>query len=139
MEMHINYVGTLANNEDVKASFKERIKEEAEPQAKKKLQAMMEYFDQMEMKNGYIDLKKDREYALQSMFDEDDIMRTQGQDGITSRTEEIAERLQEKLDERDHVDEEPAPEEEIREKEEQKEEDGKDGVIQNPSSENELR
>lgn len=144
------YVATLANNNDVKKSFMERIEKETDPDAKKKLQAKMEYFEQMEMKNGYRDLKEDREFALQerinardlriahlgnlhltmaeqqkkelqSLFDEDDIMRTQGQSGITSRTEEIAERLQDKLDERDHVDEDMTPEEEIREKEEQKE------------------
>ncbi|MDE6219483.1 MAG: hypothetical protein K2G51_03460 [Lachnospiraceae bacterium] len=145
------YVSTLANNEDVKASFKDRIKKETDPEAKKKLQAMMEYFEQMDMKNGYRDLKRDREFALQeritardlriahlgdrhfalaeqqkkelqSLFDEDDIMRTQGQAGVASRTEEIAERLQDKLDERDHIDEDSAPEEDIRGKEEKKSE-----------------
>lgn len=145
------YVAALANNDDVKKSFMERIKKETDPDARKKLQAKMEYFEHMEMKNGYRDLKRDREFALQeritardlriaqlggrhlamaqqqkeelqSLFDEDDIMRAQGQGGITSRTEEVAERLQEKLDERDHVDEDMTPEEEIREKEEQKEE-----------------
>lgn len=148
------YVTTLANNEDVKASFKDRIKAETDPEAKKKLQAMMEYFEQMDMKNGYRDLKRDREFALheritardlriahlgdrhfvmaeqqkkelQSFFDEDDILRARGQDGITSRTEEIADRLQDKLDERDHIDEDTTPEEEIREKEEQQEEENK--------------
>lgn len=160
------YVSTLANNEDVKASFKNRIKEETDPEAKKKLQAMMEYFDQMEMKNGYRDLKEDREFALQeritardlriahlgdrhfvmaeqqkkelqSLFDEDDIMRAQGQGGITSRTEEIAERLQDKLDERDHIDEDSAPEEEIREKEDQQEEENKSEETENAFTERE--
>lgn len=145
------YVSTLANNADVKASFKDRIKAETDPEAKKKLQAMMEYFEQMDMKNGYRDLKRDREFALQeritardlriahlgdrhfilaeqqkkelqSLFDEDDIMRAQGQDGITSRTEEIAEHLQDKLDERDHIDEDTAADEKIHDKEQQEEE-----------------
>lgn len=148
------YVSALANNEEVKASFMDRIGEAADPVAKKKLQAMMEYFEGMDMKNGYHDLKEDREFALQerinardlriahlgdrhfvmaeqqkkelqSLFDEDDILRARGQDGITSRTEEIADRLQDKLDERDHIDEDTTPEEEIREKEEQQEEENK--------------
>ena len=74
---------------------------------------------------------------LQSLFDENDIMRTQGQSSITNRTEEIAERLQDKLDERDHVDEDTTPEEEIREKEEQKEEEYKDEETENASLEKE--
>lgn len=148
------YVSALANNEDVKASFKDRIKKETDPEAKKKLQAFMEYFDGMEMKNGYHDLKKDREFSLQeritardlriahlgdrhfalaeqrkkelqSLSDEDDIMRTQGQDGITSRTEDVAKRLQEKLDERNHVDGDTTPDEEIRDNEDRKEEETK--------------
>lgn len=145
------YVGMLANSEDVKASFKDRIDEETDPEAKKKLQVMMEYFEQMDMKNGYGDLKRDREFALQeritarnlriahlgsrhlvlaeqlkkelqSMSDEDDIMRAQEQGSIASHTEELAERLQDKLDERDHIDEELNLEEEIREGEEEKSE-----------------
>lgn len=158
------FVSTLANNEDVKASFKQRIKEETDPEAKKKLGALMDYFENMEMKNGYRDLKRDREFALQeritardlriahlgnrhlvlaerqekelqSLFDEDDIMRTQGQDGVTSRAEDVAERLQEKLDERDHIDEDTAPDEEIRGDEEQKEEEEKSVEAQSDPSE----
>lgn len=160
------YVSALANNEEVKASFMDRIGEAADPVAKKKLQAMMEYFEGMDMKNGYHDLKEDREFALQerinardlriahlgdrhfvlaeqqkkelqSLFDEDDIMRAQGQDSITSRTEEIADRLQDKLDERDHIDEDTTPEEEIREKEEQQEEENKSGETGNVLTEKE--
>lgn len=145
------YVSTLANNEDVKKSFMERIEAETDPTAKKKLQALMDHFDQMEMKNGFQDLKRDREFALQeritardlriahlgdrhfvmaekqkkelqSLFDEDDIMKTQGQEGVTKRTEDIAERLKDKLDERDHIEEDTVPDEEIREKEEQEKE-----------------
>lgn len=144
------FVSTFANNEEVKASFKDRIEKETNPEAKKKLQALMAYFDGMEMKDGYNDLKRDREFAvqeritvrdlriahlgsrhlamaerqekeLQSLFDEDDILRTQGQDGVSSRTEEIAERLQEKLDERDQVDNDTKSDEEIRKEEDQKE------------------
>lgn len=145
------YVSTLANNEEVKASFMDRIEEAADPEAKKKLRAMMEYFEGMDMKNGYHDLEEDREFALQerinardlriahlgdrhfvlaeqqkkelqSLFDEDDIMRVQGQDSITSRTEEIADRLQDKLDERDHIDEDITADEKIHDKEQQEEE-----------------
>ncbi len=161
-----DYVIALANNEEVKASFKERIKKETDPEAKKKLGALMDYFENMEMKNGYRDLKRDREFALQeritardlriahlgnrhlamaerqekelqSLFDEDDILRAQGQDGVTGRTEDVAERLQEIIDERDHVDGDTAPDEEIRENEEQKEEEEKSGETQNTSAEKE--
>ncbi len=161
-----DYVIALANNEEVKASFKERIEKETDPEAKKKLGALMDYFENMEMKNGYRDLKRDREFALQeritardlriahlgnrhlamaerqekelqSLFDEDDILRAQGQDGVTGRTEDVAERLQEIIDERDHVDGDTAPDEEIRENEEQKEEEEKSGETQNTSAEKE--
>lgn len=144
------YVSALANNEDVKKSFIERIKKETDPTAQKKLQALMEHFEQMDMKNGYRDLKRDREFALQeritardlriahlgdrhfvmaerqkkelqALYDEDDIMRTQGQGNITSRTEDIAERLKDKLDERDSIDRDTTPDEEAREKEHEKE------------------
>lgn len=161
-----DYVIALASNEEVKASFKERIEKETDPEAKKKLGALMDYFENMEMKNGYRDLKRDREFALQeritardlriahlgnrhlamaerqekelqSLFDEDDILRAQGQDGVTGRTEDVAERLQEIIDERDHVDGDTAPDEEIRENEEQKEEEEKSGETQNTSAEKE--
>lgn len=123
----------------------------------------MEYFEGMDMKNGYHDLKEDREFALQerinardlriahlgdrhfvlaeqqkkelqSLFDEDDIMRAQGQDSITSRTEEIADRLQDKLDERDHIDEDITADEKIHDKEQQEEEQ-KSGETENVLSE----
>ncbi len=161
-----DYVIALANNEEVKASFKERIKKETDPEAKKKLGALMDYFENMEMKNGYRDLKRDREFALQeritardlriahlgnrhlamaerqekelqSLFDEDDILRAQGQDGVTGRTEDVAERLQEKIDERDHVYGDITLDEEIRENEEQKEAEEKSGATQNTSAETE--
>lgn len=161
-----DYVIALANNEEVKASFKERIKKETDPEAKKKLGALMDYFENMEMKNGYRDLKRDREFALQeritardlriahlgnrhlamaerqekelqSLFDEDDILRVQGQDGVTGRTEDVAERLQEKIDERDHADGDTTLDEEIRENEEQKEAEEKSGATQNTSTEKE--
>ncbi len=161
-----DYVIALASNEEVKASFKERIEKETDPEAKKKLGALMDYFENMEMKNGYRDLKRDREFALQeritardlriahlgnrhlamaerqekelqSLFDEDDILRAQGQDGVTGRTEDVAERLQENIDERDHVDGDTTLDEEIRENEEQKEEEEKSGETQNTSAEKE--
>ncbi|MDE7477167.1 MAG: hypothetical protein K2M91_04315, partial [Lachnospiraceae bacterium] len=146
-----NFVCTLANNAEVEKSLEQRIKTETDPDEKKKLQAKIEYFRKLPMKNGLETLKNDREYALQeritardlriahlgdrhftmaeqqkkelqSLFDEDDIMRTQGQSSITSKMEDIAKRLQDKLDERDHIDEDTTPEEEIRDKEEQKNE-----------------
>ncbi len=161
-----DYVIALASNEEVKASFKERIEKETDPEAKKKLGALMDYFENMEMKNGYRDLKRDREFALQeritardlriahlgnrhlamaerqekelqSLFDEDDILRAQGQDGVTGRTEDVAERLQENIDERDHVDGDTTLDEEIRENEEQKEAEEKSGETQNTSAEKE--
>ncbi len=49
-------------------------------------------------------LAEQREKELQSLFDEDDILRAQGQSGVASRTADVAERLQEKLDDRDHMD-----------------------------------
>lgn len=42
---------------------------------------------------------------LQSLFDEDDILRAQGQGNVADHTEEVTERLQERLDERDRIDE----------------------------------
>ena len=56
---------------------------------------------------------------LQSLFDEDDIMRLRGQSSILKRMEEISERLQEKLDERGQIDEDTETDEEIRDNEEQ--------------------
>ena len=56
-----------------------------------------------------------QEKELQSLFDENDILRAQGQGSVVDHTEDIAERLQEKLDERDHVDEKEPIEEETTE------------------------
>ena len=56
---------------------------------------------------------------LQSLFDEDDIMRLRGQSSILKRMEEISERLQEKLDERGQIDEDTGKDEKIRDNEEQ--------------------
>lgn len=95
----------------------------------------------LDMKNGIENLSNERAYALQekrnakdlriahmgirhlvmaeqqkkdlqSLFDEDNILRTQGQGSIADHTQDVAERLQEKLDERDQVDE-KEPEEQI--------------------------
>ena len=160
-----HFVCMLANNEDVKDSFMERIEKETDPDVRKKLQAKMDYFDQMDMKNGYQGLKLEREFALQerinardlriahlgdrhlvmaeqqkkelqSLFDEDDIMRTQGQGSVTSRTEDIAERLQDELDERDHVDEDAWDKEELK-KEELKKEELKDKELEKEKTEKE--
>lgn len=62
-------------------------------------------------------------------------MRAQGQDGITSRTEDVAKRLQEKLGERDHVDGDTTPDEEIRDSEDRKEEETKNSETQNTLTE----
>ena len=56
---------------------------------------------------------------LQSLFDEDDIMRLRGQSSILKRMEEISEPLQEKLDERGQIDEDTGKDEKIRDNEEQ--------------------
>ena len=72
---------------------------------------------------------------LQSLFDEDDIMRLRGQSSVLNRMEDTTERLQEKLDERDHIDEDTETDEEIRDNEDkndvlnQEEKDEKDGVL----------
>ena len=108
----------------------------------------MKYFNSLSMKGGLYALKEDREYALQeritardlriahlgdnhfsmaahqkkelqSLFDEDDIMRLRGQSSILNRMEEISERLQEKLDERGQIDEDTGKDEKIRDNEEQ--------------------
>lgn len=114
----------------------------------KKLEAMKDYFLGLKNKNQLHDLTEEREFAmqeritardlriahlgdnhfsmaahqkkeLQSLFDEDDIMRLRGQSSVLNRMEEVSERLQEKLDERDQLDEDSVPDEEIRDNEEQ--------------------
>ncbi|MDE5699449.1 MAG: hypothetical protein K2I96_18910 [Lachnospiraceae bacterium] len=166
IEAMSNYVGTLANHGALEEDFKKRIESESDEKSKEKLRAMSDYFLDLDYKNQIESLAKDRAHALQerinardlriahlgsrhlvmaeqqkkelqSLFDEDDIMRAQGQGGITSRTEEIAERLQDKLDERDHIDEDSAPEEEIREKEDQQEEENKSEETENAFTERE--
>lgn len=151
IEAMSNYVGTLADHGEMEESFKKRIESECDEKSREKLRAMSDYFLDLDYKNEIESLAKDRAHALQerinardlriahlgsrhlvmaeqqkkellSLFDEDDIMRAQGQDGITSRTEEIADRLQRKLDERDHVDEDTTADEKIHDKEQQEEE-----------------
>ena len=114
----------------------------------KKLEAMKDYFLGLKNKNQLHDLTEEREFALQeritardlriahlgdnhfsmaahqkkelqSLFDEDDIMRLRGQSSILNRMEEISERLQEKLDERGQIDEDTGKDEKIRDNEEQ--------------------
>ena len=143
-----DFVCSLANNEEVKESFQQRIRIEEDPEVQEKLKAKMKYFNSLSMKGGLYALKEDREYALQeritardlriahlgdnhfsmaahqkkelqSLFDEDDIMRLRGQSSILNRMEEISERLQEKLDERGQIDEDTETDEEIRDNEEQ--------------------
>lgn len=141
-----DFVGALANTADLKESFKRRIDAETDENVREKLEAMSDYFAHLDTKNQVGELTKDRAYAvqerlnardlrlahlgsthlamaqrqqeaLQALYDEDDILRRQGQDGITGRAEEVAERLQEKLDERDYGDEKDNPEEEVPEQE----------------------
>lgn len=139
-----DYVATLVNPDMMRQYFGERIEAETDEKAKKKLSMMYDYFMSLDMKNGIENLSKDRAHALQekrnakdlriahlgsrhlamtaqqekelqSLFDEDDILRAQGQGSVADHTEDIAERLQEKLDERDHVDEKEPIEEETTE------------------------
>ena len=130
----------------------------------KKLEAMKDYFLGLKYKNQLHDLTEEREFALQeritardlriahlgdnhfsmaahqkkelqSLFDEDDIMRLRGQSSVLNRMEDTTKRLQEKLDERDHIDEDTETDEEIRDNEDkndvlnQEEKDEKDGVL----------
>ena len=114
----------------------------------KKLEAMKDYFLGLKNKNQLHDLTEEREFAmqeritardlriahlgdnhfsmaahqkeeLQSLFDEDDIMRLRGQSSVLNRMEEVSERLQEKLDERDQLDKDTETDEEIRDNGEQ--------------------
>lgn len=139
-----DYVATLVNPDMMRQYFGERIEAETDENAKKKLSMMYDYFMSLDMKNGIENLSKDRAHALQekrnakdlriahlgsrhlamaaqqekelqSLFDEDDILRAQGQGSVADHTEDVAERLQEKLDERDHVDEKESIEEETTE------------------------
>ncbi len=128
-----DYVATLASPDMMREYFGERIAAESDEGARKKLEAMSEYFMNLDMKNEigslsesraqalqkkinardlriahlgsrHLVLAEQREKELQSLFDEDDILRAQGQSGVASRTADVAERLQEKLDDRDHMD-----------------------------------
>lgn len=139
-----DYVATLVNPDMMRQYFGERIEAETDENAKKKLSMMYDYFMSLDMKNGIENLSKDRAHALQekrnakdlriahlgsrhlamaaqqekelqSLFDEDDILRAQGQESVADHTEDVAERLQEELDERDHVDEKESIEEETTE------------------------
>lgn len=136
-----DYVATLVNPDMIRQHFEERIEAETDENARKKLSKMYNYFMRLDMKNGIENLSNERAYALQekrnakdlriahmgirhlvmaeqqkkdlqSLFDEDNILRTQGQGSIADHTQDVAERLQEKLDERDQVDE-KEPEEQI--------------------------
>ena len=128
-----DYVATLASPDMMRKYFGDRIAAESDEGARKKLEAMSEYFMNLDMKNEigslsesraqalqkkinardlriahlgsrHLVLAEQREKELQSLFDEDDILRAQGQGGVASRTADVAERLQEKLDDRDHID-----------------------------------
>jgi Small-conductance mechanosensitive channel len=129
-----DYVATLVNPEMMQQYFDERIGTESDENTREKLSMMYDYFMSLDMKNGIENLSKDRAHALQekrnakdlriahigsrhlvmaeqqkkelqSLFDEDDILRAQGQGNVADHTEEVTERLQERLDERDRIDE----------------------------------
>lgn len=139
-----DYVATLVNPDMMRQYFGERMEAETDENTKKKLSMMYDYFMSLDMKDEIQNLSKDRAHALQekrnakdlriahlgsrhlamaaqqekelqSLFDENDILRAQGQGSVVDHTEDIAERLQEKLDERDHVDEKEPIEEETTE------------------------
>ena len=128
-----DYVATLVNPEMMQQYFDERIGTESDENTREKLSMMYDYFMSLDMKNGIENLSKDRAHALQekrnakdlriahigsrhlvmaeqqkkelqSLFDEDDILRAQGQGNVADHTEEVTERLQERLDERDRID-----------------------------------
>lgn len=142
-----DFVCALANNAEMKNSFEQRISAEEDPAVREKLEAKMRYFNSLPMKGGLYALKEDREYALQeritardlriahlgdnhfgmaerqkselqSVF-EANILKSQGQNSVLNRMEDISARLQEKLDERGQIDKDTAPDEEIRDKEQQ--------------------
>ncbi|GFI22166.1 hypothetical protein IMSAGC011_00939 [Lachnospiraceae bacterium] len=139
-----DYIATLVHRDMMEQYFAERIGAETDESAKKKLTAMSQYFMGLDMKEEIKNLSKGRAQALQEkrnakdlriaylgsrhlamakrqkkelqeLFDEDDILRTQGQDSIANHTQDTAERLEEKLDERDHVDEDELTEEKVEE------------------------
>ena len=142
-----DFVCALANNAEMKTSFEQRSSAEEDPAVREKLEAKMRYFNSLPMKGGLYALKEDREYALQeritardlriahlgdnhfgmaerqksevqSVF-EANILKSQGQNSVLNRMEDISARLQEKLDECGQIDKDTAPDEEIRDKEQQ--------------------
>ncbi len=139
-----DFVCALANNAEMKNSFEQRISAEEDPAVREKLEAKMKYFNKLPMKNGLMTLKNDRSMLLQeritakrfahrsswgqsfwngrtpkselqSVF-EANILKSQGQNSVLNRMEDISARLQEKLDECGQIDKDTAPDEEIRDK-----------------------
>lgn len=126
-----DFVCTLGDGKEIKESFQKRIENETDESAKKKLTAMMDYFNGLTMKNVYHDLKQEREYALQGKINARDLriaylgnrnlmfagreealqeqagvenfIRKQGQGYVAGYAQEISERLQKLLDDRDHI------------------------------------
>lgn len=111
-----DYVATLVNPEMMQQYFDERIGTESDENTREKLSMMYDYFMSLDMKNGIENLSKDRAHALQekrnakdlriahigsrhlvmaeqqkkelqSLFDEDDILRAQGQGNVADHTE----------------------------------------------------
>lgn len=97
-----DYVATLASPDMMREYFGERIAAESDEGARKKINARDLRI--AHLGSRHLVLAEQREKELQSLFDEDDILRAQGQSGVASRTADVAERLQEKLDDRDHMD-----------------------------------
>lgn len=97
-----DYVATLASPDMMREYFGERIAAESDEGARKKINARDLRI--AHLGSRHLVLAEQREKELQSLFDEDDILRAQGQGGVASRTADVAERLQEKLDDRDHID-----------------------------------
>lgn len=97
-----DYVATLTSPDMMREYFGERIAAESDEGARKKINARDLRI--AHLGSRHLVLAEQREKELQSLFDEDDILRAQGQGGVASRTADVAERLQEKLDDRDHID-----------------------------------
>lgn len=103
------------------------MKEEIKNLSKGRAQALQEKRNAKDLRIAYLGsrhlaMAKRQKKELQELFDEDDILRTQGQDSIANHTQDTAERLEEKLDERDHVDEDELTEEILSEQEQLNEE-----------------
>ena len=103
------------DKDDEQMSEDEEQSEEKENSSEQPEGSLMEG----QLGDNHFSMAAHQKKELQSLFDEDDIMRLRGQSSILNRMEEISERLQEKLDERGQIDEDTETDEEIRDNEEQ--------------------